>query len=173
MKMQLREMTENDLPQVLELQRELAFQDWNEKQFLSEIHANYAFCVVCEDECGAVDSRSRLLGYAIFHLLGPDSELLSIATRQSMQRKGIGTLLLNAGLDKLTERDDQCFLEVRDGNTKARRFYEKHGFTLYNVRKKYYTDGEDAALYKYSKAETSSKQNSSAIESSQNGHDKP
>ena len=82
-------------------------------------------------------------------------------------------MLLNAGLDKLTERDDQCFLEVRDGNTKARRFYEKHGFTLYNVRKKYYTDGEDAALYKYSKAETSSKQNSSAIESSQNGHDKP
>ena len=84
MKMQLREMTENDLPQVLELQRELAFQDWNEKQFLSEIHASYAFCVVCEDACGVVDSHGRLLGYAIFHLLGPDSELLSIATRQSV-----------------------------------------------------------------------------------------
>ena len=140
--MLLREMTENDLPQVLELQRELAFQDWNEKQFLSEIRASYAYCVVCEDE-------TKLLGYAIFHLLGPDSELLSIATRASEQRKGIGSQLLKAGLDKLTENGDQCFLEVRDGNAKARAFYEKHGFKLYSVRKKYYSDGEDAALYKF------------------------
>ena len=135
-------MTENDLSQVLELQRELAFQDWNEKQFLSEIRASYAYCVVCENE-------TKLLGYAIFHLLGPDSELLSIATRASEQRKGIGSQLLKAGLDKLTENGDQCFLEVRDGNAKARAFYEKHGFKLYSVRKKYYSDGEDAALYKF------------------------
>lgn len=142
--MKLREMTENDLPQVLELQRELAFQDWNEKQFLSEIRASYAYCVVCEDD-------GKLLGYAISHLLGPDSELLSIATRTSEQRKGIGSQLLKAGLDKLTESGDQCFLEVRDGNAKARAFYEKHGFKLYSVRKKYYSDGEDAALYKFSR----------------------
>ena len=144
MLMQIREMTENDLPQVLELQRELAFQDWNEKQFLSEIHASYAYCIVCENE-------GKLLGYAIFHLLGPDSELLSIATRESEQRKGIGSQLLHAGLDKLTENEDQCFLEVRNGNIKARAFYEKHGFKLYNVRKKYYADSEDAALYKFTK----------------------
>lgn len=137
--MQLRKMTENDLPQVLDLQRELAFQDWNEKQFLSEIKASYAYCVVCEID-------GKIQGYAIFHLLGPDSELLSIATRETEQRKGIGSQLLHAGLDQLTN-EDQCFLEVRDGNTKARAFYEKHGFKLYNVRKKYYADGEDAALY--------------------------
>ena len=142
--MQLREMTEDDLLQVLELQGELAFQDWDEKQFRSEIRASYAYCVVC------IDESDKLLGYAIFHLLGPDSELLSIATRGSEQRKGIGTQLLQAGLDKLTEDGDQCFLEVRVGNAKARAFYEKHGFELYHSRKKYYSDGEDAALYKYS-----------------------
>lgn len=149
--MQLRQMTESDLPQVLELQRELAFQDWDEKQFLSEIRASYAYCVVCEEDGGCSNSANRaLLGYAIFHLLGPDSELLSIATRESEQRKGIGSQLLQAGLNKLTENGDQCFLEVRVGNAKARAFYEKHGFMLYNTRKKYYSDGEDAALYKFS-----------------------
>ena len=112
---------------------------WNEKQFLSEIKASYAYCVVCEID-------GKIQGYAIFHLLGPDSELLSIATRETEQRKGIGSQLLHAGLDQLTN-EDQCFLEVRDGNAKARAFYEKHGFKLYNVRKKYYADGEDAALY--------------------------
>lgn len=151
--MQIREMTENDLQQVLELQRELAFQNWNEKQFLSEIKANYAYCIVCENEYSETANNEnraeyKLLGYAIFHLLGPDSELLSIATRETEQRKGIGSQLLHAGLDKLTENGDQCFLEVRDGNIKARAFYEKHGFKLYSIRKKYYSDGEDAALYK-------------------------
>ena len=158
--MRLREMTEDDLPQVLELQRELAFQDWNEKQFLSEIKASYADCIVCEDgnadDCEAtIESgnhpRCKLLGYAIFHLLGPDSELLSIATRESEQRKGIGSQLLLAGLNKLSDPDDQCFLEVRNGNVKARAFYEKHGFKLYSIRKKYYADGEDAALYRFSR----------------------
>ena len=153
--MQLRQMTENDLPKVLELQRELAFQDWNEKQFLSEIRASYAYCVICESlrtTDGSVPDgipNGTLLGYAIFHLVGPDSELLSIATRESEQRKGIGSQLLNAGLAQLTS-DDQCFLEVRNGNAKARAFYEKHGFKLYNIRKRYYADGEDAALYKFS-----------------------
>ena len=152
--MRLREMTKDDLPQVLELQRELAFQDWNEKQFLSEIKASYADCIVCEDEgreCGSGKTRCKLLGYAIFHLLGPDSELLSIATRESEQRKGIGSQLLLAGLNKLSDPDDQCFLEVRNGNVKARAFYEKHGFKLYSIRKKYYADGEDAALYRFSR----------------------
>ena len=142
--MPIRKMTENDLPQVLELQRVLAFQDWNEKQFLAEIRASYAYCVVYECE-------GKIQGYAIFHLMGPDSELLSIATRETEQRRGIGSQLLNAGLDQLTASDDQCFLEVRDGNVKARAFYEKHGFKLYNVRKKYYSDGEDAALYRFSR----------------------
>lgn len=141
--MEIRKMTEADIPEVLALQQELAFQSWNEKEFSAEIRASYAHCVVCVST-----EDSKLLGYAVFHLMGPDSELLSIATRESKQRSGIGTALLNSGLSMLTEQDDCCFLEVRKGNQKARSFYEKHGFELYGTRKKYYADGEDAILYK-------------------------
>lgn len=141
--MEIRKMTEADIPEVLALQQELAFQSWNEKEFTAEIRANYAHCVVCVST-----EDAKLLGYAVFHLMGPDSELLSIATRESSQRSGIGTSLLDSGLSKLNEPDDCCFLEVRDGNMKARSFYEKHGFKQYSIRKKYYADGEDAILYK-------------------------
>ena len=80
--------------------------------------------------------------------MGPDSELLSIATNDSHQRAGIGAALLNAGIAHLDfENGDKIFLEVREGNTKARRFYEKHGFEPYAERKKYYADGENAILY--------------------------
>ena len=151
--MPVREMTIDDLPQVLQIQKALAFQDWNERQFIAEITANYALCVVYEEAQFNTNEDPRLrgddiLGYAIFHLMGPDSELLSIATNDSHQRAGIGTALLNAGLAHLDfENGDKMFLEVREGNTKARRFYEKHGFEPYAERKKYYADGENAILY--------------------------
>ncbi|MBO7383955.1 MAG: GNAT family N-acetyltransferase [Fibrobacter sp.] len=153
--MPIRKMTESDLPQVLALQRELAFQDWNEKQFSAELRAGYALCVVYTAEpkdCAAPDciapEADKILGYAVFHMMGADSELLSIAASPSVQRQGIGTALLNAGLAQLDfAAGDKMFLEVREGNAKARRFYEKHHFTAFSERKNYYADGENAILY--------------------------
>lgn len=142
--MPIRIMKPDDLPQVLDIQRALAFQDWNEKQFTSEINASYALCVVYEDP-----EAPAILGYAVFHLMGPDSELLSIATAADSQRKGIGTELLQAGLTRLDfSAGDKMFLEVREGNAKARAFYERHGFNAYAERTSYYIDGETAILYR-------------------------
>jgi len=140
--MSIRKMNSADIPAVLRIQGELAFQDWNERQYEQEIKAPYTYAVVYENE-GAIE------GYAVFHLLGADSELLSIAVSESAQRKGIGTQLLHAGLSQLDlDKSDCCFLEVRENNIKARNFYEKHGFNLFGIRKKYYADGENAALYR-------------------------
>jgi len=144
--MPIREMKESDLPRVLEIQQELAFQEWNEREFLAEIQANYALCIVFEQTNFDV---TDIVGYAIFHMMGPDSELLSIATATSEQGKGIGGELLKAGLEGLNfANGDQMFLEVREGNANARRFYEHHGFEAYAKREKYYSDGENAILYR-------------------------
>ena len=125
--MSIREMKDSDLPQVLAIQKALAFQEWNERQFLAEIHASYALCVVFEQ-------NNRIDGYA---------------ASPEQQRTGIGAALLNEGLSRLDfASGDRMFLEVREGNEKARRFYEKHGFEAYAKRKKYYSDGENAVLYR-------------------------
>ena len=140
--MPIRKMNSADIPAVLRIQGELAFQDWNERQYEQEIKAPYTYAVVYENESG-------ILGYAVFHLLGADSELLSIAVSESAQRSGIGSQLLQAGLVQLSlDKEDCCFLEVRENNIKARRFNENHGFNLFGIRKKYYADGENAALYR-------------------------
>ena len=140
--MPIRPMTKADLPAVLQLQSTLAFQTWNEKQFLSELYASYALCLVDEE-------GGTLAGYAIFHLLGSDSELLTIAVNPKFQRQGMASRLLAEGLNKLVAADDACFLEVRQGNTPARTLYEKHGFIEYGERKNYYGNGETAILYKW------------------------
>ena len=139
--MPIRKMNSADIPAVLRIQGELAFQDWNERQYEREIKAPYTYAIVYEGDFG-------IEGYAVFHLLGADSELLSIAVSESAQRKGIGSKLLHAGLSQLDLKSDCCFLEVRENNIKARNFYEKHGFNLFGIRKKYYADGENAALYR-------------------------
>lgn len=140
--MSIRKMNSADIPAVLRIQGELAFQDWNERQYEQELKAPYTYAIVYENE-GTIE------GYAVFHLLGADSELLSIAVNNSAQRKGVGSKLLHAGLSQLDlDKTDCCFLEVRENNIKARNFYEKHGFNLFGIRKKYYADGENAALYR-------------------------
>lgn len=141
--MSIRKMEQKDIPAVLEIQNQLAFQDWNERQVSQEISASYTYAVVYEE------SQVGIVGYAIFHLLGPDTELLSIAVSEKAQRTGVGSQLLQDGFAQLDfSSGDCCFLEVRENNEKARRFYEKHGFKLFGIRKKYYSDGENAALYK-------------------------
>lgn len=140
--MSIRKMTESDIPAVIALQNELAFQEWNEKQVLSEVKASYAHCVVYDNGDGTIS------GYAIFHILGPDTELLSIAVRKDQGRKGLGKSLLKSGTDLLDfSAGDQCFLEVREGNSSARNFYEKNGFNIIGSRSHYYSDGENAILY--------------------------
>ena len=43
---------------------------------------------------------------------------------------------------------DEIFLEVRPTNSSAIKLYEKLGFENISVRKKYYSDGEDAMVFK-------------------------
>ena len=96
------------------------------------------------------EENGAFAGYAIFHLMEADSELLTIAVAPEFQRKGIASALLRHGLGKLNrDKGDHCFLEVREGNSKARALYEKHGFQAYGKRERYYDDGETAILYKW------------------------
>ena len=81
--MPIRLMNSADIPAVLRIQGELAFQDWNERQYELEIKAPYTYAIVYENE-------GEIIGYAVFHLLGADSELLSIAVRETAQKSGIG-----------------------------------------------------------------------------------
>lgn len=61
----------------------------------------------------------------------PDwGEIVALYLLPAYQRRGIGTLLLRAALDRLRERGfEKVYLWVAEKNTSARRFYEAQGFT--------------------------------------------
>ena len=103
----------------------------------------------------AADADGRLLGFCLTQSTDV-TEILEIAVREDARRCGAGSILLSGIPGILKKRGtDMVLLEVREGNLPARKFYEKHGFSAYFVRKNYYDHPqEDAVLMRKEYGET-------------------
>jgi [ribosomal protein S18]-alanine N-acetyltransferase len=145
--LRLREMSLDDMPSVMALERELFPEDaWSPEMFSTDLA-----------DPGA-RSRSRylvaldegvLIGYAgMLFTGGPEADVLTLAVAPGRWGAGIGTALLEALLDQARERScSEVFLEVRADNPRARGLYLRHGFVDVGVRKGYYQpSGADAIV---------------------------
>lgn len=105
---------------------------------------------------GTLDEGDHLwlrpgFGFARWKVIGPaqEAELVRIAVEPDYRRQGLAHELLKASLAGLSRMGVQVLhLEVRVSNKAARSLYEKDGWVYQGVRKGYYRDGEDAALYR-------------------------
>ncbi|TDB94036.1 GNAT family N-acetyltransferase [Actinomadura sp. 7K534] len=74
----------------------------------------------------AVAAADVLLGLII--LGDEDGEVVQLAVDGSARGQGVGGALLQAAEDRFRGRHPQTWLAVVPGNTRARRFYELHGW---------------------------------------------
>jgi ribosomal-protein-alanine N-acetyltransferase len=78
-----------------------------------------------------------------------EAELLRLAVAAEARRQGLARHLLEASERLLKEQGiAELHLEVRTANAPARGLYETAGWKPVGIRKAYYRDGEDAALYR-------------------------
>ena len=85
--------------------------------------------------------------WSVLRLAG-EAELLRIAVDPARRGEGLAKALLGAAEAELAALGIQeLHLEVRVSNAAARRLYEAGGWRETALRKGYYRDGEDAALY--------------------------
>jgi len=90
-----------------------------------------------------------LTGYIfLWNTTFEESHVMSIGTRRSHRRKGIGELLLHSALINSIEKGVRSLtLEVRVSNVAAISLYKKYELTTQGLRKSYYTDNhEDAKI---------------------------
>ncbi len=83
-------------------------------------------------------------GFALARIAADEAELLLIAVRPVMRRRGVGAALLRGIVADCRDRKARLLhLEVRAGNG-AIALYERHGFRKVGVRRDYYrgTTGE-------------------------------
>lgn len=138
----LRKMQVEDLPIILELEKELFTSAWKEEDFLFELTQNpFATYMIVEDE-------NTITGYIGYWIKPPYVEITNVAVGKSFQRKGYAKQLVQYCLEDGTTNEASFFtLEVRFSNIPAISLYKSFGFEEMAVRKNYYTDPiEDAYL---------------------------
>lgn len=137
-------MTLDDLPAVLDLEHRLFTDDaWSEDTYRAELgdQGRTRHYVLAEED-GVV------AGWAGLASAGGQGDVLTIGVHPDMQGRGLGARLLTALLDEAVARGcGEVFLDVRADNDRARRLYERFGFTPVGVRKRYYQpSGVDAIV---------------------------
>jgi ribosomal-protein-alanine N-acetyltransferase len=85
------------------------------------------------------------VGFLVSWHVVDELHILNVATLPERRRQGIARALMAEAFAFARTNDvRQVFLEVRKSNDAAIQLYRKLGFSAMNVRKKYYSDDEDA-----------------------------
>lgn len=93
----------------------------------------------------------QIVGYVGLAAIDGTGDVQTIAVRRDQQGRGLGAVLLDALLREATTRGcAEVLLEVRADNASARALYAKRGFVEIAQRPRYYVDGTDAFILRYS-----------------------
>ncbi len=93
----------------------------------------------------AADASNRPIGFLLGVSQVPgEARILMFAVDRRHRTRGIGTRLMDAFLDKSRAKAmRRATLEVRVGNATAIRFYARFRFSVTDLLRGYYSDGED------------------------------
>ncbi len=109
---------------------------WTRSQCAGILPLSGVVLMLARDEDGGVH------GFSLLRTVADEAELLLLAVAPSVQRRGIGTSLLNHFIDHGRRSGARrLHLEVRDGNP-AVTMYQAFGFKAEGRRTKYYS-GQD------------------------------
>jgi ribosomal-protein-alanine N-acetyltransferase len=137
-----RDMREDDLEQILILEKELFTSCWKEEDYLYELNDNpYSTLRVIEE-------NNEIIAYGGVWCLFDQAQITTIGVAKKYQGKGYSKILMDELIKIAVENNcDTISLEVRISNFKAISLYQNYGFININTRKNYYADNnEDAYL---------------------------
>lgn len=93
--------------------------------------------------------NNEIVGFAGIWKSVDDVHITNIVTAKKFRRKNIGSILLS-NLINLAQNEKHITsitLEVNSNNIPAQKLYEKFGFNVVGIRKKYYNNIDDAIIY--------------------------
>lgn len=95
------------------------------------------------------NANAEVIGFVSARALFEEAEIFDLCVRETERRRGVGRALVESLMKRLlAENVAQVFLEVRKSNHAAQALYEGLGFSRVFERARYYSDGEDAVLFR-------------------------
>ncbi len=138
----IREMALKDVDRICVLEIECFPSPWKADSFINELTTNKLATYYVIEEEGVV------AGYLGVWNIIDEGHITNVAVSPAFRGKGYGINLVKHLKEASLKKGVMWLtLEVRVGNTPAIALYEKMGFEIQGVRKKYYQDnGEDALI---------------------------
>lgn len=136
----MRPASEDDLKEVLRLEKEVHLAPWTEEQFREELAKPYShFWVVTDDE-----TDEKIAAYIVFWQMD-EIQVLNIVTAPDYRRRGFAKMLLQKMVNQAIRAGiKKALLEVRRSNINAVQLYQAQGFNICQIRRQFYSNGEDA-----------------------------
>ena len=140
---QFRPMVYDDIPRVMEIEKQAYHHTWTEAIFGDCIRVGY--------ECWVLEIAGNVQAFGLVSVAVNESHILNICVAREYQRQGYGRQMLHKLLDVAEKKAaDFIYLEVRGSNQAAIQLYDSEGFSRLGVRKNYYpanTGREDALVF--------------------------
>jgi len=141
----LRLLTPYDITALSALADDIACFTWTRQHYADELQCAGHIWI----GAFAADSKGRqqLVGYVGANALIVEADLLQTAIHPDWRKQGIATALFERLFERLHEAHSTSLtLEVREGNTAARKLYTSLGFEHIALRENYYKDPVENAL---------------------------
>jgi ribosomal-protein-alanine N-acetyltransferase len=165
-------MREEDIPEVIEIERHSFPHPWPESAYRNEIRYGtdslfYVLQPYREPSPATWWDRllrrrqgrqSPVIGYVGMRFLPGEAHITTIAVHPQWRGRGLGKYILLMAIQRALQHCVRFVtLEVRASNWVAQRLYTDLGFRVIGIQRGYYRDGEDAWLMRLGpldKAET-------------------
>lgn len=136
----VREMTVDDLQQVMVIENENFSMPWTEKGFLTFLLRYDTLFLVAEE-------NEKIIGFCGAIMVLDEAEMTNVAVKKERQREGIGALLVTSLMRLIGDLDVKTMhLEVRVSNEQAISLYRRLGFEAVGKRANYYEEPKEDAL---------------------------
>lgn len=137
-----------DVDFIKKLEVECDLCSWSKEDYLQEIAGNNDLFLVAKRNRELIGFIiARLIMIETKRLVEYEAEIYNIAVKREYRRAAIASRLI----DKLIETGirnnlKEVYLEVRESNHSARKFYSKSLFKVVGKRKNFYTDPSENAI---------------------------
>jgi ribosomal-protein-alanine N-acetyltransferase len=137
----LRPLTPDDLEAILAVENRVQVAPWTAEHFRGEWEKPYSRTWVLTDD----ETDSQVLGYIVFWVLLDECQILNVAVDLPYRGMGHAQRMVRAAIqDGLRSGATKAWLDVRENNVAAVQLYVKLGFTVTQIRRGFYSNGDNA-----------------------------
>ena len=137
--MKIREAKVNDLGEINNIEKRIFSNPWSKQSIKNELNRiSFSLNFIAE-------KNDHLIGYCFSHMIDKEVHILNIAIDLPYQHLGNGKEFFSLIIKNYMEHTN-VFLEVSKTNFPAINLYLNFGFKETDIKKKFYSNGDDAIL---------------------------